>query len=318
MFQVSVWPAPSEDESIFAQRNWTLTGAPVPLSRYFKAGRPVVLALVYYDCPMMCTMVLRGMLSAFKVMSFDVGKEFEVVTVSFDVRETPKLAGEKKATYLAEYARSGNRELRRESGAAGWHFLTGDKAAIDQLTRPVDAIKHQAKTVTVGISRADEELLTVPLVRALLEAGASRDRFGYRDLRALAALDPAVQKVLGSTRYRIDGEISAAAAATIQVIDQRGTAQRLKSRTSANPTLKGTKHLVAMERQAMVAKGRSDGRTVGWVTSGGYAHWSGKSVALGYIEAGAGALTIEILGEHRPAVITPEPLFDPTGTRMRI
>jgi glucosamine--fructose-6-phosphate aminotransferase (isomerizing) len=133
--------------------------------------------------------------------------------------------------------------------------------AIDQLTRPVDAIKHQAKTVTVGISRADEALLTVPLVRALMEAGAGRDRLGYRDLRALAGLDPAVTEVLGSTRYAIDGDIDGGAA-KIRVIDQRGIAKQLRSRTGQNPVLKGTKHLVATEKLAMVAKGRSDDRTV--------------------------------------------------------
>jgi len=133
--------------------------------------------------------------------------------------------------------------------------------AIDQLTRPVDAIKHQAKTVTVGISRADEALLTVPLVRALMEAGAGRDRLGYRDLRALAGLDPAVIEVLGSTRYAIDGDVDGGAA-KIKVVDQRGIATKLRSRTGQNPLLKGTKHLVATEKQAMVAKGRSDDRTV--------------------------------------------------------
>ncbi|HEX5053760.1 MAG TPA: SIS domain-containing protein [Planctomycetota bacterium] len=132
---------------------------------------------------------------------------------------------------------------------------------IDQLTRPVDAIKHQAKTVTVGISRADEALLMVPLVRALVEAGANRDRLGYRDLRALAGLDPAVVEVLGSTRYRIEGDIDAGSA-RIHVTDQRGIAAGLRSRTNQNPVLKGTKHLVAMERQCLVAKGRSDERTV--------------------------------------------------------
>jgi glutamine---fructose-6-phosphate transaminase (isomerizing) len=132
---------------------------------------------------------------------------------------------------------------------------------IDQLTRPVDAIKHQAKTVTVGISRADEALLTAPLVRALLEAGASRDHFGYRDLRALAGLDVAVTEVLGSTRYRIDGNLETGTA-QIHVVDQRGIAKTLRSRTAQNPLLKGTKHLVAMEKQCMVAKGRSDDRTV--------------------------------------------------------
>ncbi|MCR9244268.1 MAG: SIS domain-containing protein [bacterium] len=132
--------------------------------------------------------------------------------------------------------------------------------AIDELTRPVDAIKHQAKTVTVGISRADEALLTVPLVRCVLEAGASRDHLGYRDLRALAGLDPAVTEVLGSTRYRIDGDVEQGA--SIHVVDQRGAATSLPSRTAKNPALKGTKHLVAMERQLFVAKGRSDERTV--------------------------------------------------------
>ncbi|HEX6813796.1 MAG TPA: SIS domain-containing protein [Planctomycetota bacterium] len=133
--------------------------------------------------------------------------------------------------------------------------------SIDQLTRPVDAIKHQAKTVTVGISRADEALLTRPLVRALLAAGSSRDLLGYRDLRTLAALDRAVAAVLGSTRYRIDGDIEGGHA-KIEVVEQRGIATSLRSRTSDNPTLRGTKHLVAMEKQCLVAKGRSDERTV--------------------------------------------------------
>ncbi|MEQ1632288.1 MAG: SIS domain-containing protein [Planctomycetota bacterium] len=134
-------------------------------------------------------------------------------------------------------------------------------AAIDQLTRPVDAIKHQAKTVTVGISRSDETLLTVPLVRATIAAGAVRDHVAYRDLRALAGLDAATVEVLGSTRYRIDGDLENGTA-TIHVVDQRGIATKLPSRTSKNPQLRGTKHLVAMEKQCLVAKGRSDDRTV--------------------------------------------------------
>ncbi len=132
--------------------------------------------------------------------------------------------------------------------------------AIDQLTRPVDAIKHQAKTVTVGISRSDEALLTVPLVRALLAAGATRTNLGYRDLRALSCLDPAVVEVLGSTRYRIDGD--PASVAQITVIDQRGIAQQLSSRTKHNSNLRGTKHTVALERLCLVVRGRSDERIV--------------------------------------------------------
>ncbi|MCK5940381.1 MAG: SIS domain-containing protein, partial [Planctomycetes bacterium] len=133
--------------------------------------------------------------------------------------------------------------------------------AIDELTRPVDAIKHQAKTVTVGISRTDEALLTASFVREALAAGAVRDHLGYHDLRALASLDPAVVEVLGSTRYRVAGELDDGSA-TAEVIDRRGVAKGMKSRTDQNPTLKGTKHLVASERKLMVAKGRSDDRTV--------------------------------------------------------
>ncbi len=134
--------------------------------------------------------------------------------------------------------------------------------AIDELTRPVDAIKHQAKTVTVGISRTDEALLTAPFVREALAAGAVRDHVGYRDLRALASLDPAVVEVLGSTRYRIEMDPTEEGNDTAQVIDRRGIAKDLRSRTEENSVLRGTKHLVATERLLTVAKGRNDDRTV--------------------------------------------------------
>ncbi|HYN23666.1 MAG TPA: SCO family protein, partial [Pyrinomonadaceae bacterium] len=74
-------------------------GEPVILRDYF-GKKPVVLSLVYYECPMLCTQVLNGMVSAFKVLSFKVGDEFDVVTVSFDPRETPALATAKKKTYV--------------------------------------------------------------------------------------------------------------------------------------------------------------------------------------------------------------------------
>lgn len=134
--------------------------------------------------------------------------------------------------------------------------------AIDELTRPVDAIKHQAKTVTVGISRTDEALLTAPFVREALAAGAVRDHVGYRDLRALASLDPAVVEVIGSTRYSVEMAESEDGKDTAKVIDRRGVAEQMSSRTDNNPVLRGTKHLVATERLLMVAKGRSDDRTV--------------------------------------------------------
>jgi glutamine---fructose-6-phosphate transaminase (isomerizing) len=131
--------------------------------------------------------------------------------------------------------------------------------AIDELTRPVDAIKHQAKTVTVGISRADEALLQVPLVRSVMEAGAARDRLTYGNLRLLAALDPAVDAVTGSTRYRVEGDLDAGA--SVQVIDRAGIALDIPSRTEQDPTLRGTKHRAASEQVVTVSKGRGDGRT---------------------------------------------------------
>ena len=134
-------------------------------------------------------------------------------------------------------------------------------AAIEELTRPVDAIKHQAKTVTVGISRSDEGLLRVPLVRKVLEIGAGRDRLSYKALRTLAGLDPAVVEVVGFTRYRIDGRVEDGHA-TIAVIDRGGIALDLPLRTASNPVLRGTKHRVATEREVTVAVGRSDGRTL--------------------------------------------------------
>jgi len=133
-------------------------------------------------------------------------------------------------------------------------------AATGELTRPVDAIKHQAKTVTVGISRSEDALLRVPLVAEALATGAAMDCLSYRALRTLAALDPAVAGVEGFTRYRIDGDI--AASATIEVVDRGGISLGLASRTERDPRLLGTKHHVAEEREVTVACGGRDGRTL--------------------------------------------------------
>jgi protein SCO1 len=103
-------------------------GRAVKLGDYF-GSKPVVLTLVYYDCPMLCTQVLNGLVSSLGVLSLDVGKDFEVVTVSFDPREKPPLAAAKKAGLLERYHRPG--------AAAGWHFLTGDQDAITRLTKAV-------------------------------------------------------------------------------------------------------------------------------------------------------------------------------------
>jgi protein SCO1/2 len=103
-------------------------GSAVRLGQYF-GDKPVVLSLVYYKCPGLCTMTLNGMSRAFKPLQFSAGREFEVVTVSIDPRETPELAASKKQEYLRQYGRPG--------ADAGWHFLTGDEPAIRALADAV-------------------------------------------------------------------------------------------------------------------------------------------------------------------------------------
>ncbi len=138
-------------------------------------------------------------------------------------------------------------------------LLDALSTAIDELTRPIDAIKHQAKTVTVGISRSEDALFRIPLVKATLGAGAAPDTLGYRALRTLGNLDEAVEEVLGFTRYRIDWT---AAEATAVVTEQGGVARGMRSRTERDPRLLGSKHRAAEEREVTVVRGASDGRTV--------------------------------------------------------
>lgn len=104
------------------------SGKAVRLADYF-GKRPVLLSLVYFECPMLCTLTLNGLVSAMDTLSFDAGREFEVITVSFDHRETPALAAAKKAAYLKRY--------RRKGAAEGWHFLTGDEEQVRRLTAAV-------------------------------------------------------------------------------------------------------------------------------------------------------------------------------------
>src|SRR5262249_48604317 len=158
-------------------------------------------------------------------------------------------------SYPLEFGKVGTPSTLVEDLTAG---LT---AVIEQLTRPIDAIKHQAKTVTVGISRSDETLLRVPLVQSVLGAGAARDNLSYRAIRTLVALDPAVANVLGYTRYRIEGDEARGEHMTIHVVDKGGIATSIPSRTDTFSNLRGTKHRAVFEREVTVARGRSDGRT---------------------------------------------------------
>ncbi len=106
-------------------------GEEVRLGDYLGKEKPIVLALVYYECPMLCNQVLNGLTGSLKGISFDVGKEFDVVAISFDARENkkPNLAKNKKESYVERY--------NRPNAKDGWHFLTGEQSEIDKITEAV-------------------------------------------------------------------------------------------------------------------------------------------------------------------------------------
>ena len=109
-------------------------GRDVQLSSFFHTGKPVILAPVYYRCPMLCTQILTGLESALKAVSFNPGQDFEIVAFSFDPKDTSELAAAKRELYLRRYGRPGT--------ANGWHFLTGDPASVKALT---DSIGYHYK-----------------------------------------------------------------------------------------------------------------------------------------------------------------------------
>jgi protein SCO1 len=104
------------------------TGKQVKMGDYF-GRKPMILNLVYYNCTMLCGEALAGLASAMRLIKFDVGNEFDVITVSFDPRETPEMAAAKKKDYVCRYG--------RPNAAQGWHFLTGPPQSIDALTKAV-------------------------------------------------------------------------------------------------------------------------------------------------------------------------------------
>jgi protein SCO1/2 len=104
-------------------------GNPVKLSDYFGHGRPVILNLGYYQCPMLCSELLQGLVGSMKALTFDLGKDFDVVTVSFDPRETTEMAAAKKRDIIKRYGRA--------NADQGWHFLTGKADQINALTKSV-------------------------------------------------------------------------------------------------------------------------------------------------------------------------------------
>ena len=146
-------------------------GHQVKLGQYF-GKRPVILALVYYECPMLCTQVLNGLVSSLGILSFDVGREFDVVAVSFNPREGPGLASQKKAAFLERY--------KRPQTAQGWHFLTGTQASIDALTKAIGFRYAYDERIGQYAHGAGIELLTPQGVLAKYFYGIE---FSTRDIR---------------------------------------------------------------------------------------------------------------------------------------
>ena len=138
-------------DAVFKDEN----GKEVRLGEYFGKGKPVVLALVYYECPMLCNEVLNGLTGSLKGVSFDAGKDFDVIAISFDARENekPDLAKNKKASYMSKYERKGTEN--------GWHFLTGTQAEIDKVTQAV-GFNYKFDEATNQFAHAGGIMMTTP------------------------------------------------------------------------------------------------------------------------------------------------------------
>jgi protein SCO1 len=160
------------------------TGKEVALGAYFQPGKPVLVNFAYYQCPMLCNLVLNGMLGGMKKLAWTPGKEYEVVTISIDARETPELAASKKQTHIEA--------LGKPEAAPGWHFLTGDEKDIKKVA---DAIGFKYQYI-----RSNNEFAHAAGVFTISPAGKiSRYLYGveykHKDLR-LALLDASEGRAL--------------------------------------------------------------------------------------------------------------------------
>lgn len=138
------------------------TGKKVSLSDYFAAGRPVILQLGYFGCPMLCGEVSKGLVNSLNELPLTMGKDYEVLNVSFDPDEGPDLAARKKTSFLEAY--------KHPSGAQAWHFLTGDKESIRRLT---ESVGFRYKWV------ADQQQFAHAAVLMIVSPGGSVSRYLY-------------------------------------------------------------------------------------------------------------------------------------------
>lgn len=168
-------------ELIFRDEN----GTPVKLKQFF-GKKPVVLSLVYYSCPMLCTQVLNGMVTAFRVLPFKIGNEFDVVTVSFDPRETAAVAAAKKKTYIGYLPKEA-----QGTADVGWHFLTGDESTIKQLADAI-GFRYHFDEATNQFAHASALMVTNP--QGKLSHYFYGIEYSARDLR-LALIESAENKI---------------------------------------------------------------------------------------------------------------------------
>jgi protein SCO1/2 len=207
------------------------SGRAVRLGDFFHE-KPVLLSLAYYHCPMLCPMVLQGLVRSVRPLSWNVGKEFEMLTVSIDPRETPKQAAAKKRELIADYGRKG--------AGAGWHFLVGDAGAVRRLADAVgfrytydpehDQYAHAAVLMVLTpqgkISRYLYGIDYAPRDVRLALVEASHDKIGtVADQLLLFCYhyDPATGKygMAALTSVRVAGLVTLAALATLIVAQIR-------------------------------------------------------------------------------------------------
>jgi protein SCO1/2 len=222
--QAAVTPGPLEGVGIEQHLGQSLPldavfrddeGKEVRLGEYFGPGKkPVVLALAYFECPMLCTLVLNGMIKALRPISFTAGEEYDVLTISIDPKETPELAHEKKKAYIESYARKGD--------GHGFHFLTGDEKSIKRVA---DAVGFKYRYVEASGEFAHAASIYVVTPLGQLSRYFFGVEFSSRDLR-LAFVEAAEGKIGGMVDqlmlfcYRYDpaaGKYSAQALAVVRL-----------------------------------------------------------------------------------------------------
>ena len=158
-------------------------GEVVQLDRYFQRGVPVLLTLIYYQCPNLCNFMLNGLVQSLKELSWTPGQQFEIVTVSINPNETPDLAQAKKDSYFKVY--------QRPQAAKGWHFLTGDE---DQIKKLADHIGFRYRYDPVEKQYAHSAVLPVLTPEGKISRYLYGIEFAPKDLR-LALLEASQGKI---------------------------------------------------------------------------------------------------------------------------